>query len=65
MAMAKKYDVPVPMLCQRELDELDNLTARYEKMIKPGLISRTGQAIGEKNPAEPEEIYKRAEFRSC
>lgn len=58
MAMAKKYDVPVPMLCQRELDELDNLTARYEKMIKPGLISRTGQAIGEKIPQSLKKFTK-------
>lgn len=39
-----------PVLDARELEELDSLTKRYEKLLEPGMLAKAGGRIGELIP---------------
>ena len=43
----KSFRIPVPMVNQREVETLDVLTRRYEKMMKPSSIAKLGKKAGE------------------
>ena len=44
------------VLDERELHEIDRLTARYEKLIKPGILARAGQKVGDIIPASVKKV---------
>lgn len=41
----KNYIVPHPILNKKENDSLNELSDKYEKLIKPGIIGRAGQKL--------------------
>jgi len=46
----KIYNIPVPVLNEKEQESLDILTARYNKMIEPSKIAKIGKKAGELVP---------------
>lgn len=42
------YNIPHPIVDAKELNDLDKLTARYEKLIKPNAIVNAGKKVGDK-----------------
>lgn len=44
----KSYIIPQPVVDSKELNDLDKLTARYEKLIKPNALAKAGKKVGEK-----------------
>lgn len=51
----KRYIVPEPVLNQKESKALTELTERYNKLITPGILAKTGSKIGK---AIPEPVKK-------
>ena len=52
------YDMPVPVLNKKEQESLDSLTARYNKLIKPGNIAKISKKAGELVPEKVKAIAK-------
>lgn len=46
----KRYIVPEPVLNQKESKALTELTERYNKLITPGILAKTGSKIGKTIP---------------
>ena len=42
------YKLPKPVLNEREIDELESLQKRYERLTKQSLLSRAGKKVGDK-----------------
>ncbi len=51
-----EYILPVPMIDDRECDEIDFIAKRYDKMTSPGLIAKAGEKAGEFVPVSIKNI---------
>ncbi len=49
---SKTYITPIPVLNKKEVTSLTVLTERYEKLIKPGVIAKASNKIGEIIPEQ-------------
>ena len=52
----KRYIVPEPVLNQKESKALTELTERYNKLITPGILAKTGSKIGKTIPEPVKKI---------
>ena len=52
----KRYIVPEPVLNQKESKALTELTERYNKLITPGILAKTGSKIGKTIPKPVKKI---------
>ena len=51
-----EYILPEPLVDDREYEEMDSITERYEKMTSPGMLAKAGKKAGELAPAPVKEI---------
>lgn len=56
----KIYVVPTPIVNKKEEDSLVSLTERYNELINPGVLAKTGAKIGEIIPESVKNIGNRA-----
>lgn len=55
-----RYAIPEPLLSPSEEQELQKLTAQYDKLREPGAISKIGNMVGEALPKELKEMAENA-----
>lgn len=46
MSSDKMYNLPVPIMNDKEKELIDDLAKRYEKLLKPGVVQKTVKGIG-------------------
>lgn len=56
--MNTKHKLPIPVVNRKELDSIDTLTAKYNKMIEPGKIALLGQKAGDLVPEGVKDFSK-------
>ncbi len=54
----QQINAPTPITNNKELDSLDKLTLRYEKLIEPSKLSKVGKSIVEKTPEKLKVVSK-------
>lgn len=52
------YIVPVPIVDEREFDDIDRLAERYNKLTSPGMLSKAGEAVAGIVPKPIKEIAR-------
>ena len=55
-----KYIIPDPLLDARELDEIDALAKRYERLVAPSPLRRAGRSIAEAVPQQMKDAARAA-----
>lgn len=58
--MDSNFLIPEPMIDKKELDSIDVLTKKYEKMCEPGWISKTGKKVSKIIPEKVKKVTKEA-----
>ncbi|MBR5677407.1 MAG: EcsC family protein [Paludibacteraceae bacterium] len=58
---SKNYNTPNPLLNKKELASLEDLTERYNKLLEPGIISKTGSRVAKLIPQRVRDISKSAQ----
>lgn len=55
---AGSYIIPDPVIDEREFEEVNALTQRYQKLLEPNALAKTGKAISEAAPAPIKDMVR-------
>ncbi len=50
------YILPEPLVDRRELEEIDDLARRYDRLLSPGLLEKTGKAVADITPEQAKQL---------